>query len=69
METADALQELDEATKAELRKHIEACMTLLGYETHTENLQSMAILLCEYVTGADMEQELARTGIEHWESN
>ena len=56
-------------TENEIRRHLKACMDHIGYETKTESMLSMTILLREHVTGQRMDKELVKTGLEHWGTN
>jgi len=57
--------ELDELLN-EINNHLKISVKHLGYETDSENILSMVILLRESITKESLTKELAKTGLAHW---
>lgn len=57
---------MNDDTWNEINKHLRACMDHLGYETNTESMLSMVILVREAMTCERMDEALSKTGLEHW---
>jgi len=53
-------------TEQKIREHLSVAAEASGYDPDGESLLTLAILVREKLTGEDLAEDLAQTGIEHW---